>query len=33
MEGGFGVVTYEFIELFIRLVFDIGVDFAVTILI
>lgn len=33
MEGGFGVVMYEFIELFICLVFDIGVDFAVMILI
>lgn len=28
MEGGFGVVTHELIELFIRLAFDTGADFA-----
>ena len=33
MEGGFGVVTHELIELLIRLAFDTGADFAATILI
>lgn len=33
MEGGFGVVTHELIELFIRLTFRAGADFAATILI
>ncbi|KDZ90030.1 hypothetical protein AB04_4609, partial [Escherichia coli 2-427-07_S1_C1] len=32
MEGGFGVVTHELIELFIRLTFRAGADFAATIL-
>lgn len=33
MEGGFGVITHELIELLIRLAFDTGADFAATILI
>ncbi len=28
MEGGFGVITHELIELLIRLAFDTGADFA-----
>lgn len=33
MEGGFGVITHELIELLIRLTFRAGADFAATILI